>query len=369
MTQRPCWERCINHRGPAAEAFVREYFDHSDRKIMLIAGAGFDHRSTRFAQVLRDAGKDRVSGFFLREERPAPDKNLLATATENERLLQQLFPGCTVEHFDIFAVDNAPVGGRQVLKLLNAKLNLTGLTDLVLDCSALSVGVCFSIAKYCYERGRSLGSQLNVHLVVIDDPETDASIVSTHCGKPSAPHGFQGSWTLDASSRAARLWIPQLGRGKRPVLELVHQFVTPHAVCPILPFPATHPRFPDSLIEEYGDLFETPWQVDARDLVYAHEKSPLDLYRTILRIDDARRRVFEGMGGSQVILSPVGSKALALGMLMAALDREFAVVLVEALTYKLMVDAALGQAEPRGELVHIWLHGEAYGILGVNEGT
>ena len=158
---------------------------------------------------------------------------------------------------------------------------------------------------------------VNVHLVVLDDPQTDGAIVATHCGKPSSPHGYQGSWTLDASAKAARLWMPQLGRGKRPMLELVHQFVTPHAVCPILPFPATHPRFADSLIEEFGDLFETPWQVDARDLVYAYEKSPVDLYRTILRIDDARRRVFEGMGGSQVILSPVGSKALALGMLMA----------------------------------------------------
>lgn len=369
MTPRPRWERCINHRGPAAEAFVREYFGLPDRKIMLIASAGFDLRSTRFAEALKDAGKERAAGFFLREERPTPDRNLLARATENEARLRQLFPSCTVEHFDIFAVDNAPVGGRQVLKLLNARLDLNGLTDLILDCSALSAGVCFSIAKYCYERGRSLGRPLNVHLVVIDDPETDGSIASTHCGKPSAPHGFQGTWTLDASSRAARLWIPQLGRGKRPVLELVHQFVTPHAVCPILPFPATHPRFPDSLIEEYGDLFETPWQVDARDLVYAHEKSPLDLYRTILRIDDARRRVFEGMGGSQVILSPVGSKALALGMLMAALERQFAVVSVETMSYKLSADAGLSNAEPRGELVHIWLHGEAYVTLEMKEGA
>jgi hypothetical protein len=367
MTPRPRWERCVNHRGAAAEAFIREYFGLPPRKVRLIAGAGFDLRSTRFAETLKDVGKERVSGFFLREERPSPDQNLLATATENEARLRQLFPGCAVEHFDIFAVDNAPIGGRHVLKLLNARLDMSDLTDLVLDCSALSAGVCFSIAKFCYERGRASGSPPNVHLVVIDDPETDGSIASTHCGKPSAPHGFQGTWTLDASSRAARLWIPQLGRGKRPILELVHQFITPHAVCPILPFPATHPRFPDSLIEEYGDLFETPWLVDDRDLVYAHEKSPLDLYRTILRIDDARRRVFEGMGGHQVILSPVGSKALALGMLMAALEREFAVVSVETMTYKLSPGAGVLSPEPRGELVHIWLCGEAYANLAGGE--
>lgn len=163
--------------------------------------------------------------------------------------------------------------------------------------------------------------------------------------------------------------MPQLGRGKRPMLELVHQFVTPHAVCPILPFPATHPRFADSLIEEFGDLFETPWQVDARDLVYAYEKSPVDLYRTILHIDDARRRVFEGMGGSQVILSPVGSKALALGMLMAALEREFAVVSVETITYKVSTDILEGKGDSQAELVHIWLYGEAYGNPETRKGS
>src|SRR5262249_57632295 len=134
-------------------------------------------------------------------------------------------------------------------------------------------------------------------------------------------------------------------------------------------FPGAHPGGPDGLIEEYGDLFQaitgpfqSTWQVDSRDLVYAHEKSPLDLYRTILRIDDERRAVLADMGGSQLVLSPLGSKALALGMLMAALERsDFSVVSVESIAYKL--DAAVYEASSstRGELVHIWLHGEAYG--------
>jgi hypothetical protein len=179
---------------------------------------------------------------------------------------------------------------------------------------------------------------------------------------------------LDSFTDAAKLWLPQLGTGKRDVLNLVHQFVKPHAVCPILPFPASHPRFPDELIEEYGDLFEaisdpfeSTWQVDARDLVYAHEKNPLDLYRTILRIDEARRVVFAEMGGSKLILSPLGSKALALGMLMAALEREFAVVSVESITYKVDMAVYEPPLSTGGELVHIWLHGEAYGDLSSNE--
>ena len=56
----------------------------------------------------------------------------------------------------------------------------------------------------------------------------------------------------------------------------------------------------------------------------------------------------------------MGSKALALGMLMAALERGFAVVLIESLAYNPAPAVLDMTAIPRGELVHIWLHGEAY---------
>lgn len=360
MTPRTRWEQCVSHRGNAAETFLRSYFGQKDRNIRLVAGAGFDPRSARVASLLAEVAPGRVAGLFLREDRPAPRPELMSSADENDAKLRALMPGSRVERFDVFdTVDTAPVGGRRVIGVLRRALVTAGITDLVIDCSALSVGVCFSIARYCYET--AVDERLNLHMMVVDHPETDGAIQATHCGQPSSPHGFQGDWRLDECSRAARLWMPQLGQGKRPVLELVHQFVAPHAVCPILPFPATAPRSPDRLIEEYGDLFEAAWEVDARDLIYAHEKSPVDLYQTILRIADARHGVFSGTGGSEVILSPVGSKALALGMLMAALERNFAVVLVESLTYNPSPSVFGARAAPSGELVHIWLHGEAYG--------
>lgn len=359
MSATPRWERCVSHRGADAEEFVRGYFGGGDRRIGLIAGAGFDPRSARTAELLAGVAGGRMRALFLREERPEPDPHLVASAAANASRLTGLIPDSVVESFDVFdATDTAPVGGRRVVGVLGRQLNTDGLTDLVIDCSALSVGVCFTVTKYCLEVASSRG--LNLHVTVLDHPGTDGAIEATHCGRPSPPHGFQGEWQLAQCANAARLWLPQLGRGKRSVLEEVHKFVNPHEVCPILPFPATWPRAPDNLIEEYGDLFERPWQVDDRDLIYAHETSPLDLYRAILRIDAGRRRVFRGTGGSQVILSPVGSKAVALGMLMAALERGFAVVLVESLAYKAapaVLDVSPG---PAGELVHIWLHGEAY---------
>jgi hypothetical protein len=82
----------------------------------------------------------------------------------------------------------------------------------------------------------------------------------------------------------------------------------------------------------------------------------VDLYRSVLDIDDARRRVFRKLGGSLTVLSPFGSKLQSLGALMAALERDFPVLYVETLAYT--STPAVGSG---GELVHVWLYGEAYG--------
>ena len=159
--------------------------------------------------------------------------------------------------------------------------------------------------------------------------------------------------------------MPQLGIGKQlhAILGSIHREVDPHAVCPILPFPASNPRLGDELIWEFHQEFQNEWKTDGRDLIYAHENKPLDLYRTILRIHAARHRTFRDVGGSQTILSPLGRKMLAVGSLMAALDGNFPVICVESMGF----DVDLGrletlQSSERGELVHVWLAGEAYSV-------
>lgn len=100
------------------------------------------------------------------------------------------------------------------------------------------------------------------------------------------------------------------------------------------------------------------WDVDARNLVFADEGDPLDVYRTILRIDDLRRPVFADSGGSAVIVSPTGSKLMALGALMACLERDLPVAYLEAEAYELGGEAVHPAQPPT--LVHMWLEGEAY---------
>ena len=134
----------------------------------------------------------------------------------------------------------------------------------------------------------------------------------------------------------------------------LYDFIDTHDTCPIFPFPASNPRLGDTSAEEYLTEREDTWSVDTRNIVYADEGDPLDLYRTILRLDDLRQPVFAETGGSMLILSPLGSKVMALGALMAALESDLPVAHVESLGYDL--EASVPEQIDQPDLIHgTWL--------------
>ena len=113
------------------------------------------------------------------------------------------------------------------------------------------------------------------------NPEVDVAIRSIPGETIGYVRGFRGGITLSGSPAVARLWLPQLARGRVGTIEQLYNSLEPHDVCPVLPFPASNPRLGDELIEEYMEqLGRDMWSVDARNFVYASESDPLDLYRT-----------------------------------------------------------------------------------------
>lgn len=349
------WDPCVSHRGVEIDGFVDAYFSRPERRILLVGGAGFDPRSTAAARRLANTG-GQIRGLFLQEERPKPTQTLIDRATVNGNVLREVIPAHEVASVKIFGSDGAVVGGRNAVGLIGRQ-NFTEMTDVVVDISALSVGTAFPIIRYLVERSARAPAEFNLHLFVTHDPNIDGSIAPVSSDAPNFVHGFRGGSTLDGSAGAAKLWLPQLASGRAAALGRLHSFVDPHDTCPILPFPARDPRAGDRLAEEFLTEFESGWSVDTRNIVYADESDPLDLYRTILRLDDLRKPVFAEVGGSLLILSPLGSKIMALGALMAALERDLPVAYLEAIGYDYRGSAATNEVP---EMVHIWLEGDVY---------
>jgi len=356
MTRLRRWDPCVAHRGEEVDGFLSDYFAQADRRVLLVAGAGFDPRSRAVAARLSAAGAT-VRALFIQENRPNPPQGQVDRAGDNTKALLAAITEREVVPVEIFGSDGAVIGGRNIITVLSRQ-SFEGLTDVVVDVSALSVGTSFPIIRYFVERiGRGRGP-VNLHVFVAHDPRLDANIRSIPSDAPGYVHGFKGGSTLFAAAGAARLWLPQLAAGRRGALGRLYDFVGPHDTCPILPFPASDPRLGDALAAEYLTELESTWSVDTRNIVYADESDPVDLYRTILRLDDLRQPVFTETGGSMLVLSPLGSKVMALGALMAALERDLPVAHLEPIGYELESTVPAEVAKPN--LVHIWLEGDVY---------
>ena len=354
MPSQPRWDLAVTHRGDDLTEFVEDYFGRPDRRVLLIAGAGFDPRSTLVCDLLASVAPTSLRGVFVREERPAPDVKLVEMADTNASAMTRSIPNHEVVRIPVFDASGTLIGGRRISSYL-AKLSLDGFTDVVVDLSALSVGISFPIVKFLFAQCCAEGPGFNLHVFVAHHPGVDRGIVSVPSEIVTPVHGFAGELTLTANKEhAARLWLPQLAPGRGTTLGKIHQKVEPDEVCPILPFPASDPRRGDSLLEELLEAGDIPWATDARSIVYADEGDPLDLYRTILRLHALRKPVFEELGGSKLILSPVGSKVMALGALLAALEEDLPVMYLETFSYE-VEGLVMSRSEP--ELLHVWLVG------------
>lgn len=355
------WENCVVHYDEDVLSFFEDYFSNSMRNCIVIGGAGFDPRSTGLIQCLSKFLGDRLAVRLIKEERPDPDPELVLRADKNLKSIEAVCGNLTVSQIEIFASDNAVVGGRKAINSLS-DLDVSMHTDVVIDMSALSMGVSFPIVSYIYQMAQAQEGQVNVHLVVQSNPSLDALITSSPNDRVSEVRGF-GLRELYGDGENARLWLPQLTEGKLNVLRQIHAEINPHDTCPILPFPSEDPKKGDrvacnafsTINDEWGD-----WEIDPRNFVYADERKPLDIYRTILRIDDERKPVFETLGGSIIILSPLGSKIPAIGALMAALERKFPMVYVEALAYNVDWQQVADIKTDESRMAHVWLYGDAY---------
>ena len=350
------WGGCISHSGCDADAFIAEYFGSTHRQVLLIGGAGFDPRSTIVATRLIQANVS-IKAIFYREKRPNTNQELIERGDKNELALSELVDNCDVFPIEIISPEATIIGGRNVIQNLGQQ-SLDAFTDIIVDISALSMGISFPIIRYLIEHIEERKNLQNLHVLVVHNSTLDATIRTISSDAPSYPHGFKGRLTLDDSAVAATLWLPQLATGRRSAFNRLHEFVAPDDTCPILPFPASNPRLGDILAAEYLSEIETGWSVDTRDIVYADEVDPLDLYRTVLELDDLRKPIFQEFEGSLIVLSPAGNKVIALGALMAAVERDLPVAYLEAVGYNLEQAAHESNVDPL--LIHIWLEGDIY---------
>jgi hypothetical protein len=90
------------------------------------------------------------------------------------------------------------------------------------------------------------------------------------------------------------------------------------------------------------------------------------MYRTLSILKKRYEKTVHGFYTPQIVISPLGSKVMAAGAMMAALEHELTVKYVEALRYEIEPEpSGLPPTGARDLLVHVWLHGYVYNALNV----
>ena len=354
------WDNCIAHFDDDVSEFAHSYFADIKRKCLLISAAGFDPRAQKVPALLARTLGDRLSAIFIREERDRPDPALLEKADANEVALREIVTDARVESIEVFGDDGAAVGGSRIAALLSNISISDDITDVVLDLSAISIGIGFPAAKILLENCENAATRA-FHLLIVSNPELDGRILSESADNAMSVKGFSGIGHLNSTLESAQIWLPQLAEGRKRVLTSIGAAISDrYKVCPMLPFPARDPRRADNLIGEYQNELVNEWQVDPRDLVYVSEWNPLDTYRSISLLKQRYDRTVEGIYFPRMILSPVGSKVVAAGALMAAIEHDLTVQYIEAVRYELNGDPSQGLAQD-DQLVHVLLSGPVYG--------
>jgi hypothetical protein len=343
------------------DRFVGDYFAPQDRRCLLVAGAGFDPRTLLVAEKLARVMGDRLTGLLIREERGDPAENLKEAADKNEAIIRELIPSSVVAQVHIFADDSAPVAGARIGSALQKFSWPDDITDVVLDLSALSLGVAFPAARFLLDYCESR-ENLSLHLMISSNPELDTQIISEPADTVMNIRGYAGNLDEDGALSVARIWLPQLaGRTGATLNKIRAANNAIYKTCPILPFPALNPRRADELIEEFGTQLVDEWDVDPRDIIYVSECNPLDTYRTISGLAHQYRKTVSGIYAPQIILAPIGSKVIAAGAMMAAIEHKLTVQYVETLRYDFDPAAGGAQVNNSGDMiVHVWLHGPIY---------
>ena len=366
MTREPRWRRCVTHADQEVSDFLASYFAAEDRVCLLVAGAGFDPRSAFIARALAATklNGERFRALFIREHRPNPDPELARRGDESATAIAALVPIAESVDVDVFSFeDKAVVGGHRAIEVLRraAPNLLDGATDVVLDMSALSIGISFPIALFLYEACRNGAHPLNFHVMAATNSQLDDAISSEPSDVVDPIRGFSGEIDLAESGEDPKVWLPHLAVGRNFALQRIRDKLEgPVDICPVLPISQRDPKSADRLLAAFQPELEGTWDVDPRNYVYAIEDDPLDLYRTITTLHRRYTAVLSEIAKGHVVLSPSGNKVLAIGALMAAMEHALPVRYVEALSYKVDWDKVAGIDLDQRRLVHVWLHGDPY---------
>ena len=364
------WKNYVLLRGDALDRFWTIRLHEKPRTILFILGQGFDprmcHGLSSMQTVLGPSSMDILLLDYNEGER-SPSHAHESLVTQNIEKVTSLGRTVLNQKLQMWSGDGRRIGARSATAVFQDAGRLTPYDDIVLDVSALPqtlyLPLIYSVL-HVTDSARRAGapSVPNIHVFVAENAALDRQIREEGVDeRADYLHPFAGGIEREARATVPRLWVPLLGEGQATQLARIYDRVLPSEIVPVLPSPARDPRRADNLVLEYRELLFDRLRVEPRDLVYASETNPFELYRRILVTVLRYEQALAPLGGCETAISVLSSKLMSVGALLAAYELKQAgspvgIAHVEAQGFVMESDEDPGETE----LYDLWLAGECH---------
>lgn len=314
------------------ERFSRFWSTHlamRERKVAIIAGLGFDARACLASErILAGGGAGTRDLFLICYEHGQTDADVLRPLVEaNDKAFTAAFDGRG--KIERVALNMRGEHGRfnsgpATQRVLRDKVDVLGYDDVVIDISALPRMIALTVISFYlnkFDAERAAGRPVpNLHVgvaesVALDVQSTGESLQEEVVFVP----GFTGRANAETTNNP-KIWLPVLGEGQDLRLQRIVEKLAPDEICPVIPFPSRNARRGDALIEEYRQFLFAEHGIDPRNIVRASEFNPFEAYRQIIMTVTRYRDALGELGSCRAIISPLSSKLLSVGALLAAYE-------------------------------------------------
>lgn len=373
------WENYFMKSDGGFYSFWKDYQSKNNLDILFIMGMGFDPRtSLAIESIYSTKSTHKRDTVLLRYYKNAEDTDEAPTPELKENL----------DRLNNF-LSNEGHSNPQIRKVIMrseddksiASVNATHIvpdfsvfqnySDIVIDISAMPRGIFIPLINKCLDiidkYNQANETKKNLHVVVTENAKLDSLIFDRGTEETAEYiYGFRIK-EIDKTEDQKEVWIPILGENQLNQFKKIEAGLKPVEVCPILPFPCENLRRGDNLIIEYQERLLNNSNTEIKNIVYADESNPFQVYRLLNKTINRYNESFKLLSGCKIIISALSSKLLTMGAFMAVYEAKkkglnIGIMHVESLKHDLSpeYEEQKNEVAKNNKLFEIWLTGSPY---------
>ncbi|GAA4149430.1 hypothetical protein GCM10022217_01310 [Chryseobacterium ginsenosidimutans] len=373
------WESYIlNKKSEKTIDFWNKYLK-TNKDLLYILGLGFDPRTLSGIKTIYDidgTGKRDVISVRYFQSQEEKDKNITSETVSNHQneLIDFMEKIENSEHKIIPIItrsEQKSIASITAYDIIDSIDQIRDYSDIIVDISAMPRGIFIPLLhKILKIIDNNPNCNVNLHVIVTENYLLDAQIEDEGVEQSAEfIHGLSIP-ELTLNQKFKEVWIAILGEKQLEQYEKIRSSVNPVSTCAILPFPSKDLRRGDDLINHYQDKLLNDKDFDVKNIIYADEQNPFQVYRLIRNTIERHSLSLNIFGGTKVIVSALSSKLLTVGAFLAVYETKsfeherknlrIGIKHVDSISHKFVDENDKVEILKNNELFHMWIAGEPY---------